>query len=476
MADGATGTPTIDDLTRVIALDGPAGSGKTTVAALTAQALGWRFVDTGATYRAATLAVLRAGVDLQDAHAVASTIARASIELNTHPSAGRPAVLLDGDDVSLEIRGPEVTAAVSAVSAIPAVRQQLIDLQRRAIGVEGAVVEGRDIATVVAPRAAVKVYLDARPDVRAQRRGGEAPGGSKVGQVQEALEARDALDSQTNKLSPSDGAVHLDTSDLTLAQVVEAVVELARAASIVSPTPVTPLPWVQASGHRKDWLIGLARPFGWMLFHSAFTVQVVGRQHVPRTGPVLMAGNHTGFLDGPLAFALCPRPATFLAKSELFVGPISRALGWLGQIPVHRHRPDRAALRSALQVLRQGGAVGVFPEGTRGAGTLEEVSDGVAYLAVRSGAPLVPIAVLGTSAAMPKGARLPRWRAPVTLVFGPPFAITVDGDPRSRRTVRAAAEQIRLALLAHVQASAAQYSAPFDVTVDKPIDLQDRTP
>ena len=316
----------------------------------------------------------------------------------------------------------------------------------------------------------MKVYLDARPEVRARRRQGEGSVRSKVGQVQEDLRARDALDNQTNELTPSDGAVHLDTSDLTLQQVVDAVVALADRAGIVgapqsSPeaervTPAVSLPWVQAAGQRKEWLIGLARPFGWILFHSAFTVRVVGKQHVPRTGPLLMAGNHTGFLDGPLAFALCPRPATFLAKSELFVGPISRALGWLGQIPVHRRRPDRAALRSALQVLRQGGAVGVFPEGTRGAGMLEEVSDGVAYLALRSGAPLVPIAVLGTSEAMPKGARLPRWRAPVTLVFGPPFTISVEGDPRSRRTVRAAAEQIRLALLAHVQESARQYGQP----------------
>jgi cytidylate kinase len=467
MAQNHVDTPTPEELVRVIALDGPAGSGKTTVAARTARAVGWRFVDTGATYRAATLAVLRAGADLGDPDAVAAAVAGARIELSTRATDDRPTVLLDGTDVSLEIRGPEVTAAVSAVSAIPTVRAQLIDLQRRAIGRAGAVVEGRDISTVVAPHAGVKVYLDARPEVRALRRRSDGPAHGELHEVQQALATRDALDSQTNKLVPSDGAVHLDTSDLSLEQVVDAVVELARAAGIVEDADTTgaapatsPLPWVQAAGHRKDWLIGLARPFGWLLFHSAFKVRVVGKQHVPRTGAVLMAGNHTGFLDGPLAFALCPRPATFLTKSELFVGPISRALGWLGQIPVHRRRPDRAALRSALQVLQHGGAVGVFPEGTRGAGTLETVSDGVAYLAVRSGAPLVPIAVLGTSEAMPKGARLPRWRTPVTLVFGPPFTITVEGDPRSRRTVRAAAEQIRLALLAHVQASAAQYSAP----------------
>ncbi len=206
-----------------------------------------------------------------------------------------------------------------------------------------------------------------------------------------------------------------------------------------------------STGGRKPWLVTASRPFGVTLFRTLFRVEVQGGEHVPRTGPVLLAGNHTGFLDGPLVYALSPRSATFLAKSELFVGPLARALGWLGQIPVHRGHPDRAALRAGLAVLQAGGALGVFPEGTRGSGTLEQVSDGLGYLALRSGAPIVPVAVLGTAAAMPKGSRLPRWRAPVRLVFGPPFALAVEGDPRTRRTVGAAAEQIRLVMVAHLR-------------------------
>lgn len=233
------------ELTRVIALDGPAGTGKSSVARLTARALGWRFVDTGATYRAATLRVLRAGVDPTDAAAVARAVATADIQLAVDPTA--PGVRLDGADVSREIRGPEVTAAVSAVSSVPAVRQQLIQLQRAAMGTEGAVVEGRDIATVVAPRATVKVFLDARPEVRARRRAGDvaavagsashddAPdsdSGDLLAQVQEALAHRDAADSQTNLLEVSDGAVHIDTSDLSLAEVVAEILALAEHAGL----------------------------------------------------------------------------------------------------------------------------------------------------------------------------------------------------------------------------------------------------
>ena len=215
------------------------------------------------------------------------------------------------------------------------------------------------------------------------------------------------------------------------------------------------------TGTRKAWLVSASRPFGWLLFHSAFRVRVLGGEHVPVTGPVLLAGNHTGFLDGPLVYALCPRSATFLAKSELFVGPLARVLGWLGQIPVHRGQPDRGALKAGLAVLDGGGALGVFPEGTRGTGRLDEVSDGLAYLALRSGAAVVPLAVLGTAAALPKGAHLPRWRAPVTLVFGAPVTVNVEGDPRARRTVRAAAEQLRLVLVAHLRA-ASEDAAGYD--------------
>lgn len=446
------------DLTRVIALDGPAGSGKSTVARRVAQVLGWRFVDTGAGYRAAALAALRAGVDLSDADAVVAVVAHSSIRLGT--AADQPCVTLDGEDVSGQIRSAEVTAAVSSVSSLPAVRAQLITLQREAMGLSGSVVEGRDIAAVVAPNAAVKVYLDARPEVRAARRAGEAdvpvlPNGEQM----HVLTARDERDNRTTPLRAVEGAVDLDTSDLDLEQVVARIVDLAHAAGLfpsVSPRHVGPARaqrWVKATGPRKAWLVAASRPFGQVLFRSVFRVRVVGAHHVPGTGAVLLAGNHTGFLDGPLAYALSPRSATFLAKSELFVGPLARVLGWLGQIPVHRGRPDRAALRTGLAVLHGGGALGVFPEGTRGSGQLDAVSDGVAYLALRSQAPIVPLAVLGTSEAMPRGAKLPRWRSPVTLVFGPPFHVSADGDPHARRTVKAAGEQIRLELVAHLRAA-----------------------
>jgi cytidylate kinase len=219
---------------RVIALDGPAGSGKSTVARGVARALGLPYVDSGATYRAATLAALRHRADLSDAEAVDNVVATASIDLSLDPDA--PCVRLDGDDVTTEIRGPEVTAAVSTVSAIPAVRARLVELQRR-FAARGAVLEGRDIGTVVCPDAPVKVYLDADPEVRAARRAGDPDAGVRAGSdlveaVAVDLARRDRLDSgrAVSPLRAAPDAVHLDSTALSAPEVISRVLQLAAAA------------------------------------------------------------------------------------------------------------------------------------------------------------------------------------------------------------------------------------------------------
>lgn len=232
--------------TRAVALDGPSGSGKSTVARAVARELGWRYVDTGATYRAVTLAVLRAGVAADDPVAVAAVARRARVEQRTDPDAS--ATFLDGEDVSAELRGAPVTAAVSAVSAVPEVRAQLVALQQQLAGTDGAVVEGRDIASVVLPDAAVKVYLDASPEERARRRaqdrdagvdGAQAEQGAPLHAVVAAdLARRDALDSSraTSPLAVAPDAVVLDSSALDAAAVTAEVLALVRAAGLVDPS------------------------------------------------------------------------------------------------------------------------------------------------------------------------------------------------------------------------------------------------
>ena len=200
-------------------------------------------------------------------------------------------------------------------------------------------------------------------------------------------------------------------------------------------------------------MVKLTRALGRAVASGVLDLTITGREHVPATGPVLLAGNHSGLLDGPLVYLLSPRPVAMLAKSELFVRRWPPLLDTLGLIAVHRGTPDRSALRRGLAHLAEAGALCVFPEGTRGSGDLAQIADGLAYLALRSGARVVPVAVSGTAQALPRGAKLPRLRSPVRIAFGAPVTLTAQGDPRARRTLGTAAEQLRLALLDHLQAS-----------------------
>ena len=211
--------------TGVVALDGPSGTGKSTVARRLAGRLGARYLDTGAMYRAATVAALRKGVDLADGVAITAVVESARIEISTDPD--NVSITLDGEPVDRDIRTAETTAAVSAVSAVPAVRALLVDAQRELIADGGIVVEGRDIGSVVWPTARPKVYLTASPEARAQRRAGEL--GGDVAAVAADIARRDRLDSSraASPLTQSDDAIELDTTDLDIDQVVERLVELA---------------------------------------------------------------------------------------------------------------------------------------------------------------------------------------------------------------------------------------------------------
>ena len=210
----------------VIAIDGPGGVGKSTVTHRVAAALGLPELNTGAYYRAAALAAVRAGVDLADEGAVVAVLTEREFAYDD------ATMLLDGEDVTEAVRTPEVTAASSAVAALPGVRTLMVAEQRRWVDAHAgrAVVEGRDIGTVVFPEAPVKVFLDARPEVRAARRAADREtAGVGAAQVRADLADRDERDSrrEVSPLRPADDALVIDTSDLTIDEVVSRVLELA---------------------------------------------------------------------------------------------------------------------------------------------------------------------------------------------------------------------------------------------------------
>jgi cytidylate kinase len=210
-------------------MDGPSGSGKSSTSRGVATRLGLRYLDTGAQFRAITWWMLRNDVDVDDAAAVAARADEPVLESGTDPVA--PTITVDGTDVAGPIREQEVTSAVSAVSAVPEVRARLLREQRTIIGNGGIVVEGRDIGTVVAPDAPVKVFLTADPGARAVRRTAELAG-TTVEATHRDLIRRDKADSgrATAPLTMADDAHHIDTTPFTLDEVIDQVVALVEKA------------------------------------------------------------------------------------------------------------------------------------------------------------------------------------------------------------------------------------------------------
>lgn len=220
----------------VIAIDGPAGAGKSTVAEMLARRLGLAYVDSGATYRAAALKVLESRVALEDDEAIVRAVAAA--EIRFEPRQPQPQVLLDGKDVTTRIRSAEVTQAASRVSRLPAVRKKMVALQRQLAKPPGVVMEGRDIGTVVFPGAALKIFLKANPQERARRRVQQDEEHGRPATLEETLSeisGRDRQDAerQASPLVAAPDAAVIDSTCLDANQVVEKILALARDKGLV---------------------------------------------------------------------------------------------------------------------------------------------------------------------------------------------------------------------------------------------------
>ncbi|MFI8305632.1 lysophospholipid acyltransferase family protein [Streptomyces sp. NPDC085927] len=196
----------------------------------------------------------------------------------------------------------------------------------------------------------------------------------------------------------------------------------------------------------------VGRRIGVGLMYGFWKPRVLGAWRVPASGPVLLAVNHSHNIDGPMVMGVAPRPTHFLIKQEAFIGPLDPFLTGIGQVKVDRNTTDRTAISRALGVLRQGGVLGIFPEGTRGEGDFASLRAGLAYFALRGGAPIVPVAVLGSSG---QGGRLikalPPLRSRVDVVFGDPFDAGDGSGRRTRKALDEATERIQKQLTAHLE-------------------------
>lgn len=196
----------------------------------------------------------------------------------------------------------------------------------------------------------------------------------------------------------------------------------------------------------------VGRRIGVGLMYGLWKPRVLGAWRVPATGPLILAVNHTHNVDGPMVMGVAPRPTHFLIKKEAFIGPLDPFLTGIGQVKVDRHGVDRTAISRALAVLDQGGVLGIFPEGTRGEGDFASLRAGLAYFAVRGDAPVLPVAVLGSSerrGRLMKG--LPPLRSRVDVVFGDPFDAGDGSGRRTRAALDEATLRIQKQLTAHLE-------------------------
>jgi cytidylate kinase len=420
-----------------IAIDGPAGSGKSTTARRLAARLHLQHLDTGAMYRTLTLAALRSQTDCGDGDALARLLERVPIRFENHEDGAR--VFLGSEDVTQAIRTPAVTRAVSGVSALPQVRQQMVLRQRRISDEGGTVMEGRDIGTVVLPHADVKVFLVADARVRAARRQlEEQQSGDRrsIDEIESEIRQRDHADATRSSapMRPADDAIEIDTSRIDLDEQVDAVLALAlRAVRRGTSDPR----FRPAGGVRHarlaDWPQEGWRPFtsrfyrmSHLLVGSALRTWFGVRRHgpfdQPVQGSVLVACNHIAALDPPLVGTSLPFQVSFIAKRELFRMPVlGRTIEHLQAIPIRRGIADYEALNQAVELLRGGTSVLMFPEGTRQKpGRLGRPRWGFGYVAQAAGRPVVPMFLRGSRSGRPRFLR----RHPLEVWMGEALDVT----------------------------------------------------
>lgn len=401
----------------VIALDGPAGSGKSTTARWLADHYGLVYIDTGAMYRALTWAALRAGTATSDAVALATLLGGAKLTLK--PGQGESVIEWNGSDISKEIRKPEVDAAVSEVSSHADVRAEMVRRQQELGRSGGVVMEGRDIGSVVFPLATAKIYLTASLDDRARRRHRQNQQRGLEGDfeaVRTDLEERDRLDSsrETSPLTISPDAIVIDSSGMNLEEQNRACAK----ACLVNPT-LDRYVDRDLEASKREW------PVKYRLAYLVFgaLARFYGMRHVNCAGRVLprsciAAINHVSYWDPPLVASTFLRyRINSIAKEELFhpwpAGPILR---WFDSIPIRRKGYDKAAFEAATASLAQGNSIQFYPEGTRRAiGHPGPVRNGLGILVQATRAPVQPIFIRGSYGRMPGGSV----RSPLEVSYGP---------------------------------------------------------
>lgn len=375
-----------------IAIDGPGGAGKSTVAKAVAKKLDILYVDTGALYRTIGLYVRSKEVDPKDAEAVGALLPEINIEVKYENGAQH--VYLNGVDHGDAIRTPEMSMYASAVSAIPSVRAFLLETQKDIARKNSVIMDGRDIGTVILPDADLKIFMTASAECRAMRRYKELTERGqdvKYEDVLAEMNQRDGQDS-SREIAPTkaaDDAIYFDNSDLDFDQTVDAIIEMVnKKKAELSEKPRK----IKRKGSR-------AYRFCYALFAGIvgflFNYKVINRDKERDAGGYIVCGNHVSATDAiALCYAFRKNQVRFMAKKELFKIPVlAQLIKMLGAFPIDRSGGDVGAIKSAVKLVKDGECLGIFPQGHRYPGEdprKTKTKNGMALIALRAKADIVP--------------------------------------------------------------------------------------
>jgi len=406
----------------IVAIDGPAGTGKGTVTEQISKKQNLLNIDTGATYRCVTLAMQRKGIALEELEKIKELLNEINIQMENQD--GTQKFFLDGEDVSSEIRSKEVTKMVSQVSSIKEVRIKMVDLQRKLAEGKDVIMEGRDIGTYVFPRADVKIYLDAEEEERARRRvkqNQEKGIDMSFEEVLENIRKRDENDKnkEMGALKVAEDAIVIDTTNLSIKEVekkVEALITQKKTAKKKAEKLEKRAYKERKNTPWKRFLEKVVKGFFKGLYHLAFSVKITGQENIPNEGAYIICANHINYLDAAAIVLLNKRKVRFVAKQDLYRVPI---LAWLGHlfdiIPIKRNMQDIEAMKRCMKALKNGEILGIFPEGTRkGLAKNKKAKNGAAFMALRTNTKVIPVGIHGTF----------KFRSKVYINYGEPIDLS----------------------------------------------------
>ena len=382
----------------IVAIDGPAGTGKGTVTKILSKKFKLVNIDTGATYRCVTLEMLNKNIKIEELDKIKEMLKNINIEIKREKN--EQIIFLNGKDVTKEIRSKEVTELVSQVSSIKEVRLSMVNLQRKMAEGKDVIMEGRDIGTYVFPKADVKIYLDADVEERARRRFMQnRENGINISYVDilNNIKQRDKNDmcKEIGALRVAQDAEVIDTTTMGIGQVVREMSQI-----IINKKEKIKLEKkiykIRKETKWKKFLRAVIKGVLRTIYRIVFRVKIKGE--VPNEGAYVICSNHINYLDAAAIVLFNKRKVNFVAKEDLFKNEF---LMWLGHlfdvIPIKRNMQDIDAMKRCLKVLKNNELLGIFPEGTRkGMEKNMKAKNGAAFMAMKANVKIIPVGIHGS--------------------------------------------------------------------------------